>query len=234
MLPATDFAELPSSSQKKKIFTKKKFKHHGEKVKQVKLHSKEPWVLTVLYNGSAQLFNYETQSIEKTFEMSKDHLRTGVFIENRNWMVVAGDDMKIRGFNYNTQEKLFEVEQHKDFIRDLLYIEATDTLVSCSDDYSMIVWDIRTRTIEKKALLKEHKHFVMGMSANPKDSSVFASASLDKTVKLWNVNNSNSHMTLSGHAAGVNCVSFFAGDRTLLLSGGDDKSIILWDYQVTI
>ena len=74
----------------------------------------------------------------------------------------------------------------------------------------------------------------MSLASNPKDSSVIASASLDGTVKLWNVNGVSSQMTLSGHASGVNTVAFYAGDRTLLLSGGDDKMVILWDYQVII
>lgn len=88
--------------------------------------------------------------------------------------------------------------------------------------------------IELERKLSEHKHFVMSLASNPKDSSVIASASLDGTVKLWNVNGVSSQMTLSGHASGVNAVAFYAGDRTLLLSGGDDKTVILWDYQVPL
>jgi coatomer subunit beta' len=232
MNPIGDQAFDPDTSTKKRIFTKKKFKHHGEKVKKVCLHSKEPWMLTSLYNGNAQLFNYETQTLEKTFEVSKDRLRSGLFIENRNWAVFTGDDKKIRAFNYNTQEKIFEIEEHSDFVRDLLYIEKLDTLVSCSDDHSIITFKIQARSLQKINHLKEHKHFVMCVAGNPKESQVFASASLDGTLKLWNVNSSNSHMTLSGHKSGVNCVAFFSGDRALLLSGGDDKSVILWNYQV--
>lgn len=229
-----DAAFEPSSTPKKKIFTKKKFKHHGEKVKKVRLHSKEPWLLTSLYNGNAQLFNYETQTLEKTFEVSKDRLRTGLFIENRNWAVFAGDDKTIRGFNYNTQEKMFEIEEHGDFVRELLYMEKLDKLVSCSDDNSIIIWDVQARGLQLVRHLKEHKHFVMSVAANPKEAQVFASASLDGTLKLWNVNSGNSHMTLTGHQSGVNCVAFFSGDRALLLSGGDDKSVILWNYQVGV
>lgn len=224
----------PTVQTKKRIFTKKKFKHHGEKVKKVFLHSKEPWMLTSLYNGNAQLFNYETQTLEKTFEVSKDRLRSGLFIENRNWAVFAGDDKIIRAFNYNTQEKIFEKEEHKDFVRDLLYLEKMDMMISCSDDKSIIIWELEARDLKKIRQLSEHKHFVMALAKNPKEPHVFASASLDGTLKLWNVNSTNSHMTLSGHQSGVNCVAFFSGDRALLLSGGDDKSIILWNYQVRI
>ena len=233
MLPLGDQAlSEPLESSRKKIHTKTKFKHHGDKVKQVRLHSTEPWILTSMYNGKAELYNYETQTLEKTFEVSKDHLRAGIFMENRNWAVFGGDDKSIKAYNYNTQEIVFQSTEHTDFVRHLLYIEIVDILVSCSDDKSIIVWDLEVKGIVKKNVLKEHTHFVMGLAHNPKDSSVFASASLDGTIKLWNVNSQNSHMTLSGHQKGVNCVCFFEGDRTLLLSGGDDNLILLWDYQV--
>ena len=100
------------------------------------------------------------------------------------------------------------------------------------DDNSLIVWKVGARELEKVHQMKEHKHFVMCVAGNPKEAQVFASASLDGTLKLWNINSSNSHMTLTGHQSGVNCVAFFSGDRALLLSGGDDKSVILWNYQV--
>lgn len=60
-----------ANSKKKRSLTQKKLKHHGEKIKQVRLHSKEPWVLAAQYNGSAQIFNYETQTSERLFEVSK-------------------------------------------------------------------------------------------------------------------------------------------------------------------
>lgn len=32
-----------------------------------------------------------------------------------------------------------------------------------------------------------HSHYVMGLAINPKDTSLFASACLDRTVKVWSV-----------------------------------------------
>ena len=34
---------------------------------------------------------------------------------------------------------------------------------------------------------------------------------------------------MKGHEQGVNCVSFYTGDRPLLISGGDDHTVIVWD-----
>ena len=59
---------------------------------------------------------------------------------------------------------------------------------------------------------------------------VFASASLDKTVKVWNINSNKAHFTLNGHQNGVNCVDYYRGDKPYLVSGGDDRLVKIWDY----
>jgi coatomer subunit beta' len=60
---------------------------------------------------------------------------------------------------------------------------------------------------------------------NPKDTSTFASASLDRTVKVWNISQPTPNFTLEGHEKGVNAVDYFGGgDRPYLVSGADDKT----------
>ena len=34
---------------------------------------------------------------------------------------------------------------------------------------------------------------------------------------------------MKGHKSGVNCICFYSGDRPLLLSGGDDYMVFVWD-----
>jgi coatomer subunit beta' len=43
-----------------------------------------------------------------------------------------------------------------------------------------------------------HEHYVMSLAFNPKDTNTFASASLDKTIKVWNIASSNPNFTLEG------------------------------------
>lgn len=72
----------------------------------------------------------------------------------------------------------------------------------------------------------------MQVNFNPKDSNTFASASLDRTIKIWSVGSGTAHYTLEGHDKGVNCVDYyFGGDKPYLVSGADDKLVKVWDYQ---
>jgi coatomer subunit beta' len=67
---------------------------------------------------------------------------------------------------------------------------------------------------------------------NPKDANTFASASLDKTIRVWNIASATSNYALVGHEKGVNCVDYYHGpDKPYLISGSDDFSVRVWDFQ---
>ncbi len=40
---------------------------------------------------------------------------------------------------------------------------------------------------DRPQVYEGHSHYVMGIAINPKDTSLFASACLDRTVKVWSV-----------------------------------------------
>ena len=77
-----------------------------------------------------------------------------------------------------------------------------------------------------------HTHYVMEVKVNPKDNNTFASASLDRTVKVWQLGSAQPNFTLEGHEKGVNCVDYYmGGDKPYLISGADDRQVKIWDYQ---
>ncbi|NES72397.1 MAG: hypothetical protein F6K24_47980, partial [Okeania sp. SIO2D1] len=56
---------------------------------------------------------------------------------------------------------------------------------------------------------------------------IIASASLDKTVKLWNIDGTLLK-TLTAHSGGVRGVAF-SPDGKILASASSDRTIILWN-----
>ena len=43
------------------------------------------------------------------------------------------------------------------------------------------------------------------------DTNTFASASLDRTIKVWSLGQPTANMTLEGHEKGVNCIDYYSG-----------------------
>lgn len=68
----------------------------------------------------------------------------------------------------------------------------------------------------------------MNIAFNPKDSNTFASACLDRTVKVWSLGSPTANFTLDAHDKGVNYVEYYhGGDKPYLVTTGDDRSVSL-------
>jgi len=76
-----------------------------------------------------------------------------------------------------------------------------------------------------------HTHYIMNLAFNPKDSNTFASACLDRTIKMWSLSSPTANFTMDAHEKGVNYVDFYPGpDKPYLVTTGDDKTVKVWDY----
>ncbi|EQC36489.1 hypothetical protein, variant 1 [Saprolegnia diclina VS20] len=210
---------------------KKKLTSRSERVKSVDLHPTEPWVLTGLYNGSVMLWDYDKQQLVKSFEVSSLPVRNARFIARKQWIVSSSDDLQIRVFNYNTMDKVAAFDAHTDYIRYLEVHPVLPIVLSCADDMTVKMWDWDKNWLCTQ-VFEGHGHYVMMAKFNPKDTNTFATASLDRTVRVWGLGSSHPHFTLEGHERGVNCVDYYpGGDKPYLISGSDDKTVKVWDYQ---
>jgi len=210
---------------------KKKLSASSERVKSVDLHPNESWVLAALYSGNVMIWDYESGSCVKSFEVSELPVRCAKFVARKQWFLAASDDMRFRVFNYNTMEKVKEFEAHADYIRSLEVHPSLPYVLSCSDDMTIKLWDW-DRGFDCTQMFEGHAHYVMQVKFNPKDTNTFASASLDRTIKVWGLGSHTPHYTLEGHERGVNCVDYYpSGDKPYILSGADDRTVKIWDYQ---
>ena len=205
----------------------------SDRVKCVDLHPVEPWVLSSLYNGHVHVWNYETQTSVKSFEVCDVPVRTAKFVPRKNWILTGSDDMQIRVFNYNTLERVHIFEAHSDYIRSIAVHSTQPFILTSSDDMLIKLWNW-DKNWACTQVFEGHTHYVMQVVFNPKDNNTFASASLDRTIKVWQLGSNQPNFTLDNneHDKGINCVDYcHSADKPYLISGADDKLVKIWDYQ---
>ncbi|KAL3631857.1 hypothetical protein CASFOL_024841 [Castilleja foliolosa] len=189
------------------------------------------WILASLYSGTVGVWNYQTQTMVKSFEVTELPVRSAKFISRKQWVVAGADDMFIRVYNYNTMDKVKVFEAHTDYIRCVAVHPTLPCVLSSSDDMLIKLWDWE-KGWACTQIFEGHSHYVMQVTFNPKDTNTFASASLDRTIKIWNLGSPDPNFTLDAHLKGVNCVDYFTGgDKPYLITGSDDHTAKVWDYQ---
>ncbi len=172
-----------------------------------------------------------TNCLVKSFEVTELPVRTAKWVLRKLWIICGSDDMFVRVYNYNTTELVKAFEAHTDYIRCISVHPTFPYILTCSDDMLIKLWDW-DKGWACTQVFEGHSHYVMQAAFNPKDTNTFASASLDRTIKVWSIGQSSPNFTLEGHEKGVNCVEYFGGgDRPYLISGADDKFVKIWDYQ---
>ncbi|CAN6654675.1 coatomer subunit beta' [Trichomonascus vanleenenianus] len=215
-----------------KLDVKKLYQNHSDRVKAIDIHPTEPWVLSTFYSGRVQLVNYESGAIVKSIEVSDVPVRAGRFIARKNWIVLGSDDFQIRVYNYNTGAKVKQFEAHPDYIRCLAVHPTQPFVISAGDDMTIKLWNWEMEW-KNTQTFEGHGHYIMYVAFNPKDPNTFASACLDRTVKIWSLGSSTPNFTLDTHdSRGLNFVEYYPqSDKPYIITTSDDRTIRVWDYQ---
>jgi WD40 repeat protein len=80
--------------------------------------------------------------------------------------------------------------------------------------------------VKPRVVLRGHGSYVTAIAFHP-DGKILASASIDGTIKLWDVVTGEVRLTLEGHTANITTIAF-TPDRNTLISTDQDGTVKVW------
>ncbi|MFY7802894.1 MAG: sugar-binding protein [Limnoraphis robusta] len=150
------------------------------------------------------------------------------FTPDSQMLISASKDSTVRLWNLNSIPEVF---QPSETVYNMIFSPDGQLLASVSDQNQVILWKAHRSAkqqlpyaLSKQFSFKDHRDVVNNISFSP-DGQLIASASKDKTVKLWNLE--GKVIKNLPHNAPVWTVKF-SPDGELIATASDDQTVQLW------
>ncbi|KAH3902094.1 probable U3 small nucleolar RNA-associated protein 13 [Saccharomycodes ludwigii] len=177
------------------------------------------------------------------YEGHSDLLNTLDCTEDGQWIATASKDSSAILWKYDEEYEIFKqyarFEGHAGSVTAIGLPNAVTSgavpsfLITASNDLTIKKWKIPLSKEDEIIVIKNseytrkaHDKDINALDISPNDS-IFATASYDKTCKIWNIDDGELVASLSNHKRGLWDVKFCQYDKILATCSGD-KTIKLW------
>lgn len=163
-----------------------------------------------------------------------------ILLRADNVIITAGNDRTVKLYDLNQQKDIFTCFGYSQAVTSLALSQDGQTLYTVGGDQKITVWDLNQQKISKifstvpnpsNIITYDQQYIhpdqcITNIALNPA-SDILATASKDKTIRLWYANSGELKRTCLGHQDQVLAIAF-SPDGQILASGSADKTIRLW------
>ena len=192
-------------------------------------------IFTLAGDGTMNVLSALDYHLIKTFFICEGKLRSLDFNPHKNECAIACGDGSIVILSLPNCEPLHRFAAHKkDFsVNKVLYSSDGKLLLSGSRDAMLNVFSTDDYTLVKS--IAAHNYAIYDIAFHS-SQQLFATASRDKTIKLWNAKTFEVLARIDkehydGHTHSVNKLVWM-GDK--LVSTGDDRTVLVYDLQFAV
>ncbi len=207
------------------------FKFHTAQVFDMKYSSGSGLAYSCGGDGNVCCYDVSKLNHVHTQKFSEVKIRSIEFYRDK--LFLAEGSGKTLVVNAKDLSLEHEFQSHRLATNCYLVSDQDGLLYSGGRDAHLNVWDIKNNYYPVKSLPAHN--FAIYRIVDMEPYGIIATASRDKTIKLWDKETLNimqriAKENLDGHNFSVNALIWNAEERTLI-SGGDDKTIISWQIR---
>lgn len=211
---------------------KRHLQYHKLGIFDIVAHPTESFIYAAGGDGILSVMDSGDYRLLFSIPLSDSKLRKILLHPSGKAMLVAGSSGTIRVLETLYYNELSNVLAHKGGVYALGWMGESQ-LVSGGRDGHIRIWDFDGENLEEQEALPAHRMAIYDIDFHP-SGKYFATASRDKTVKIWDVNDLRNPLRIqregpTGHTHSVNKVRWVNGGQNLA-SAGDDKKIYIWNF----
>lgn len=189
---------------------------------------------------TVKLWNVQDGVCIKTFMGHEHEVFAVAYSPDGQQLASASGDRTVKLWDVRDGHCLNTLTGHTNWVRSVAFSPNGKMLASSGADHTIRVWNVsRVGNQEDGAvgkwgeenprskILTGHSGWVRSIAFSP-DGEVLASASSDRTIKLWDYETGDCLRTYTGHQSSVYSIAF-GSEGDLIVSGSGDRTVKLWD-----
>ncbi|HEY9859571.1 MAG TPA: NB-ARC domain-containing protein [Candidatus Obscuribacterales bacterium] len=194
------------------------------------------------YDQTVKLWSVPTGECLTTLQKHTNRVWSVAFHPEGHLLASGGDDHTARIWDISTGQCAKTIQGHSNSIYAIALSPDQQWLASGHEDQTLRLWNLSARDGSESPALaastnswanpptkifRGHTNRIFGVAFTP-DGKTLVTGSLDRTIKLWNVQTGACLKTLQGHTSWVWAIAL-SPDGKMVASGSYDHLVKLWD-----
>lgn len=219
------------------------FEGHTERVYSLALMAEEKRLISGSGDNTVKIWDMDTGNCILTLLEHTDPVRALAVSENDNRLFSGAEDGSIRVWHPNSG-RCIKTLIDAGSVRSISLASKSNDLIFSGKEGLISVWDWKnavgnwTTDGIKRQFDGHHGLVSCVITLNHKNNQFIASASRDRTIKIWHPNGKMAY-SFEGHSKGVNCIAPIPSNlanqpenTSRIISASEDGTLKIWDLDL--